>query len=552
MPKMERQVALLEIQHDIVNRDLTKARLVMDYFPELGNEEQKAILHELSEATEPFAIPVLSYFLVKHPKTAAKFPTVAGTILSKAVHNPDVVVEGLAGENLEKVHYLKLVGELNLQQAVPDLINQISGLEDKTARLAALSSLGTLGNPEAVKAITKILYVEDFDLRVAAVTALGKIATSTAIQCLTEILGKDPKIDSLILDVFAEVQDDLSLQKLNDTLQSRSAPIRNHARAWLVAIGVKAVPLLIANLSGRDNDLQILSLNILQEIGDETAALAIRKLINNQPPNPNVRFAAFEALAELSNRKGDYVLAGGIADPDSNVRLAAAKALDRNLDTTLIAGVMNMVEKPGDEAEQIVKAVIDAQAENLFMGLIESADFRERACTYLGQEVHPDIRGYFVKKLQGEQATELAAEILRRAQQQKKQVKGRVCAVDDSKMVLSIYRSIVTEMGYDVVLFSEPHKAISWLQAEKPEFLCTDLNMPGISGIELIQKVRKKYGKDELPIILVTTQNEEQDNRSAREAGVSEIMYKPFDTQMMSATFAKITDKSSRYNKQKD
>ncbi|MBT3226744.1 MAG: response regulator [Deltaproteobacteria bacterium] len=540
MTKIESQPALQEIKHDVVNQDFTKARLVIDHFPELGVTEQKAILLELSGAADAFAIPVLSYLLIKHPKTAARFPTITDTILSKAVHSPNIVIHGLAGEGLEKFHYLKLAGELNLQEAVPNLISLMLGLEEKPALLTVLTSLGTLGNPEAVNAVSEFLYVEDFDLLVAAVTALGRIASSTALQRLAEFLGKDPKIDHLILDVFAEVQDDFSLRKLNKTLQARSAPIRNHARAWLAAIGAKAVPLLIENLSDSNNDLQILSLNVLQEIGDESAASAIRKLINNQPPNPNIRFAAFEALAELSNRKGDYVLAGGIADPDSNVRLAAAKAIDRNLDATLITGVMNMVEEPGDDAEYIIKAVIDAQAGNLFLGLIKSAGFKKRACTYLGQDVHQDIREFFVKQLQDHNSTELANEILRLAQQQKKQVKGRVCAVDDSKVVLHIYRSVITELGYDVVLFSEPLKAISWLQSEKPDFLCTDLNMPGVTGIELIQEVRKKYNKDELPIILVTTQNEVRDNKAAREAGASEIMYKPFDTDMMSTVFEKI------------
>ncbi len=540
MTKVESLPALQEIKHDIVKQDFTKARLVMDCFPELDRPEQDAILLELSEAADMFAIPILCYVIMKHPKTAAEFSSIADTVFAKAVRSPDIIVEGLASKSPESINYLKLAGELNLQETVPYLIDQMLGFEKKSDQLAALHSLGTLGNPEAVNAVSEFLYVEDFDLIVAAVTSLGQIATSTAIQRLSEFLGKDPKIDRLILDVFAEVQDDISLRKLNETLQYRSAPVRNHARAWLVAIGDKATPLLIANLATRDYDLQILSLNILQEIGDESAALAIRKLINNQPPNPNVRFAAFEALADLSNRKGDFVLAGGLADSDSNVRLAAAKAVDRNLDKTLVAGVLNMVKDSGEESEQIIKAVIDAQAGSLFMGLIASQNFREQASYYLGSQVHQDVRGFFITLLEKEKATELINEIRGKAQQQKKQIKGKVCAVDDSKMVLHIYRSIITELGFDAVLFSEPFEAISWLQNEKPEFLCTDLNMPGITGIELIQKVREKYSKDELPIILVTTQNEVRDNKAALEAGASDIIYKPFDAEMISAVFAKI------------
>ncbi len=543
MSQVANHPAVQEIKDNIASRDIIKARLVMDHFPELLHTEQEKILHELAEAASEFAIPLLSYLMVKHEKSAADFPMLAEIILKKAERNPQVIINGLKGDDPEIFHYLKLVRQLNLQGAVPNLSKQMLRIEGKTAQATILSSLGPLENPEAVDAIAEFLYLDDFDLAAATATALGRIATPTALQRLAGFLGKNKRMDLLILDLFAEVQDDFSLNKLNEALQSQSAPVRNHARSWLAAIGDTSVPLLVGNLSGRDTDQQILSLNILQEIGDEGAALAIRALINAYPANPNVRFAAFEALADLSSRKGDYVLAGGLTDPDSNVRLAAAKAIDRNLDAKLVAGVGNMIEKPGDEAENIFKAIIDAQAGNLFIGLIASKEFQEFAGTYLGRDVHPDIRDFFVELLVNNNKSELADTILNLAQQPKKQLKGRVCAVDDSKMVLHIYRSIMTELGFEVVLFSQAQEALCWLQQEKPDVLCTDLNMPQITGIQLIREVRKKYSKVELPIVLVTTQNELHDNESAREAGVSEIMHKPFDAEMMSAVFSKIMDK---------
>jgi CheY-like chemotaxis protein len=373
---------------------------------------------------------------------------------------------------------------------------------------------------------------------------MGQIATPTAILRLSSKVGKDQKIDFQILDIFANIQDDICLRKLNETLQSRSAPIRNYARLKLTQIGVKAVPMLIENLLGRDCDQQILSLNILQSIGDESAALAIRNLINNHPKNANVRFAAFEALADLSNRKGDYVLAGGLSDPDSNVRLTAAKAIDRNLDTTLLNGVKNMVNNPGEEAHNIIKAIIDAQVENLFTGLLDVEYFQESTINYLGKFAHRDIRAFYIDIMTKKNLCDLAEKIKQLAQEYQNQSKWKVCAVDDSRMVLHLYRSIITELGYEVILFSDPREAIDWLQNNQPDFLCTDLNMPEITGIDLIREVRKKYTKEMLPIMLVTTQNEINDNKAAWKAGVSGIIYKPFDSKMISDAFANITDQS--------
>lgn len=541
MPGVENKIALTEIRDNIDKQDFIKARLVMDHFPYLTQSEQKSILFELAKANDEFAVPMLSYLVVRNESIVSEFPTIPDTISAKAVHSPNVIIGGLAGDTPEINHYIKLASQLNIQKAVPNLIKQLLRTEEKNVQLEAIISLGSLGNPDAINAVTEFLYVEDSDLIKAAVAALGQIATSTAIQRLSAKFGENQETDFQILDIFTKIQDDISLRKLNETLQARSAPIRNHARLKLTKIGAKVVPMLIENLSGRDSDQQILSLNILQQIGDKSAALAIRNLINNQPKSPNVRFAAFEALADLSNRKGDYVLAGGLSDPDSNVRLTAAKAIDRNLDKALLSGVKNMINYPGAEAVNIIKTIIDAQTENLFSGLIELEYFQEIAIAYLGRDVHKDIRTFYKDILIKTNFEKLVDKIQQLSQSQQKQLKGRVCAVDDSKMVLHLYRSIITELGYEIILFSEPLEAISWLQNNKPDFLCTDLNMPEITGIELIQEVRKKYSKEDLPILLVTTQNEVQDNKAAWKAGVNEIMFKPFDTKMVSEALTKIS-----------
>ena len=166
-----------------------------------------------------------------------------------------------------------------------------------------------------------------------------------------------------------------------------------------MAIGAKAVPLLIENLKGHDLDLQILSLNVLQWVGDKSAAIAVRKLINSQPRDANVRFAAYETLAEISDRSGDYVLAGGLTDLDSNVRIAAARAIDCTLGEVLVAGIRNLAGQSKETASQVSRAVVDAQAGNLFMSLIDEQQFQDSALTYLGESAHREIREFFIKIL---------------------------------------------------------------------------------------------------------------------------------------------------------
>ena len=82
-------------------------------------------------------------------------------------------------------------------------------------------------------------------------------------------------------------------------------------------------------------------------------------------------------------------------------------------------------------------------------------------------------------------------------------------------------------------MFEYPAEALKWLQENRPEVVFTDLNMPEITGTEFIGRVRDIYPDQSLPIIMVTTQNEVQDNEKARQAGVSDITLKPFTAESL-------------------
>ncbi len=542
MIKINSKHALDEIKANIKSKDSIKARLVLDHFFDLTTTIQKEILKKLDKAPDQVSIPLIVYLIVTQPEISTIYPELEQKVSNKAFQNPEVVGQCLSQEKeLQRFYLLKLAGDLNLRQAVPEIINILLSVDDSNMQAAALSSLGNIGVPEAVNAISEFLYVEDFELVRLAVEGLGKITTSTAMQRLSESMGRDPQMDILIMDVFAVVQDEISLRKLNGALQSRSALTRKYARNRLIKVGMKASPVMVDNFSSKDTDHLVLSLNVIQEIGDSSAALAVRKLINSQPKDPNIRFAAYEALADISGRKGDYVLAGGLSDSDASVRLAAAKAIDRNLDETLAAGIRNLVASPGEELEQIVDAVINGQAENLFTALLEQDCFRKRVVKFLGSQAHPEIREFFVSLLLKGEHEALVNDILRDSNKKNKaKKKGLVCAVDDSKMILNIYRACLADLGYETKLFAEPSKAVAWLMDEKPDVLCVDLNMPGMTGVELTTLVREKYPQEELPIIMVTTQNEGQDHKAAWKAGVDEILQKPFDSKSLAEVFKKV------------
>ena len=150
---------------------------------------------------------------------------------------------------------------------------------------------------------------------------------------------------------------------------------------------------------------------------------------------------------------------------------------------------------------------------------------------------HQDIRDFFYAILKEHGYSGLALKLL--APEEKKTARKRICAVDDSRMILSIYKSTLHELGYEPVLFEFPASALEWLQSNTPEMVLTDLNMPDITGIDLTRAIRKSFSKKELPVVMVTTQDEANDNKAALEAGVNDILRKPFTAESLQAVFKK-------------
>ncbi|SDN88731.1 HEAT repeat-containing protein [Desulfonauticus submarinus] len=513
-----------EIEYNVSKRDKIKAGIVLSYFFDLDKEYRAQVLRILATGDPSFSLPYFLEFLQKEPNLIedSDFET---AFLEVIFADPHLFGDMLTSGAEPRTLLIKFAGETKLPDFVPYLTEILTSTNEEDILEATILALGQIGDPQATTPVSEFLYSNNRTLMLAAIKALGQIGSPTAIKRLSEKMGQDPNIDLLILDIFGKIQDSLSLTKLNETLSSHYAHLRNYAKNKLVKIGSKVVPFLIENLNYDDPDLLIHTLNVLGEIGDPAAVMPIRKLLNSHPQNSNVRFAAYEALGMLPIDKGAYTLAAGLMDEDEQVRVAAASAIEKNLNPVLVAGIRNMVKEKNKETFNLVKAVITAQAKDLFLNLLAEDSFKEVALDYLKTKTPEDVRNFYFELLRKYGY----AELIDKPKSKKKEPKKKIAvAVDDSKMILSLYKSNLFELGFEPVLFANPKEAVEWLKKNKPVIVFTDLNMPQMTGIQLTAETRKIYSKKQLPIIMVTTQNEATDNEAALEAGVSDILYKPF------------------------
>lgn len=102
-----------------------------------------------------------------------------------------------------------------------------------------------------------------------------------------------------------------------------------------------------------------------------------------------------------------------------------------------------------------------------------------------------------------------------------------VLVVDDSAAIRMTLRKILTPVGIDVLEAPDGKKASEILQAEKVDAALLDLNMPGMSGIELAREIRTMPECAGVPILMFTTEWTEAKKAEAREAGVTSYLVKP-------------------------
>ncbi|CAA2156635.1 MULTISPECIES: response regulator [Methylobacterium] len=105
-----------------------------------------------------------------------------------------------------------------------------------------------------------------------------------------------------------------------------------------------------------------------------------------------------------------------------------------------------------------------------------------------------------------------------------------IMIVDDSPTMLMSIEGILSKAGLGVVKAASGEEAVTTLQGgTKPNLLITDLNMGAMNGIELIRRVRKLPGLQFIPILMLTTESQQDKRNEAKSAGATGWIVKPVD-----------------------
>lgn len=109
----------------------------------------------------------------------------------------------------------------------------------------------------------------------------------------------------------------------------------------------------------------------------------------------------------------------------------------------------------------------------------------------------------------------------------------KIMTVDDSSTVRSVLNRALSGAGYQVIEAHDGQDAVEKLAQGDIDLLVTDLNMPNMGGVELIKFVRQQPGKRFMPIIMLTSESQQEMKAAGKKAGASGWVTKPFQPEQL-------------------
>lgn len=120
----------------------------------------------------------------------------------------------------------------------------------------------------------------------------------------------------------------------------------------------------------------------------------------------------------------------------------------------------------------------------------------------------------------------------------------RILVVDDFSTMRRIIKNLLTDLGYSNISEADDGStALVALNQGNFDFVITDWNMPGTTGIELLKAIRADARLKTLPVLMVTAEAKREQIIEAAQAGVNGYVIKPFTAQTLEEKLGKIFER---------
>ena len=115
----------------------------------------------------------------------------------------------------------------------------------------------------------------------------------------------------------------------------------------------------------------------------------------------------------------------------------------------------------------------------------------------------------------------------------------KILAIDDQQLILLSVEKRLLEIGYTVAIADSGEKGISLFESFKPDLVLVDINMPGISGLDVVKHIRTTK-KSKTPILVMSGNTEENVIIDGFALGIEDYMKKPVSLEEMAARIKRL------------
>ncbi len=475
---------------------------------------------------------------------------VVGALNAVLGAHEDEVARGLSsGSAAYRTLCIRVAGEYAFDSAAAALAEMAETDTDTDRLVEILAALAKIRPADGAAVFRAFLGHEDSMLAALAMEMCGVYADAQAIPFLkAAVEATDAALTYDQCDITTwKAIDALAAMNTPETVGFLAANVhhmnptaRRLITDALVRLGETALPFLEAHYTGGDVDQRILACNVAGFIGSRKGADAlVRAFDAGAFGDPNSRYAAFEALGRIGTLKGLVCLMDGLSEDDELILMAVVTGLERHAAPGVLKTIAETLAKADKKSWRIAHAIIASRALRLFQELYKDEAVGNMLMDCLRASQDQEILDAFGQRLDeigGDRAKADAASLPKARAATRKAL-----AADDSKSMLAMYRSILTDLGFEPLLAANGQEAFALVESgEYVDVVITDMNMPVMDGMELAGKLRGTLGYEDVPILMVTTESESSQRDMATKVGVTGFITKPFKPDDLKAMLASL------------
>ena len=105
----------------------------------------------------------------------------------------------------------------------------------------------------------------------------------------------------------------------------------------------------------------------------------------------------------------------------------------------------------------------------------------------------------------------------------------KILIVDDSILIRNLAQKAAHTAGYETILANDGQEGLAALEEGGVDLIFSDINMPIMDGLEMVEKIREQKQYKFIPIVMLTTESKPELKERAQKLGVKAWLLKPFN-----------------------